>query len=402
MTEERQRISLVEYGSTVETLTQRDINEILAIGGGAVEIAPTSETGRYRLKAGSKVGAIATSRFEVLIRPKIPIENVFLLLEPARVPIDLRSELIGFGKHEELTPAFAGFFARMLEHTLIRGMRRDYVVREESLVGMRGRIRMERQMRSPVLTAMECRFDEHSIDTPHNRLLKAAALRLVRLPGIGEANRDSLRHLLMWFGEVGDNLPPPRVVLRRGFNRLDAYYEPAVRLACMIIDSTSLDHGLGEITANTFLVDMNRTFEAFLEVRLGAALQGRLKVRGQFSTYLDADRQVRMKPDLIFFRNELPVYVGDAKYKVINDINGVDSDLYQLLAYTTALGLPEGVLIYAQSDEMIPPAEVRVSKAGKSLHVRRIDLLGNAAAIRRSVDELASWIASRANVVASA
>ena len=46
-----------------------------------------------------------------------------------------------------------------------------------------------------------------------------------------------------------------------------------------------------------------------------------------------------------------------------------------------ALGLPEGVLVYAQSDEMIPPAEVRVARAGKCLHVRRIDLLGNAAGI---------------------
>jgi 5-methylcytosine-specific restriction enzyme subunit McrC len=108
-----------------------------------------------------------------------------------------------------------------------------------------------------------------------------------------------------------------------------------------------------------------------------------------------------MKPDLLFLRNEQPVYVGDAKYKVIGDITGVDSDLYQLLAYTTALGLPEGVLIYAQSDEAITPAVVQVSKVGKRLHIRRIDLRGNAAAIRWAVDELAAWIASRSATGAS-
>lgn len=395
MTEERRSIPLVEYGSTVETLSQRDVRELLAIGGGAIELAPTSEPSRYRLKAGSKVGAIATSRLDVLIRPKIPIENVFLLLEPARVPIDLRSEVIGFGQYEELTPAFAAFFARMLEHTLIRGMRRDYVVMEESLVAVRGRLQMERQMRSPVLTPAHCRFDEHSIDTPHNRVLKAAANRLVRLPGIGVQNRNTLRHLLMWFGEVGDHPPAPRAVLRRGFTRLDAYYEPAVRLACMILDGASLDHGLGDVTANTFLIDMNRAFEAFLEVRLAASLRGTLTVRGQVATHLDADRQVRMRPDLLFLRNETAAYVGDAKYKVTSDITGVDSDLYQLLAYTTALGLSEGVLIYAQSDEAVTPAAVQVSKAGKRLQIRRIDLRGNPATIRRAVEELASWIASR-------
>lgn len=139
--------------------------------------------------------------------------------------------MIGFGQYEELTPAFAKFFSRTLEHTLIRGMRRDYVVMEESLVAVRGRLCLEHQMRSPVLTPTHCRFDEHSSDTPHNRVLKAAANRLLGLPGVGEQNRDTLRHLLMWFGEVGDHPPPPRAVLRRGFTRLDAYYEPAVRLA---------------------------------------------------------------------------------------------------------------------------------------------------------------------------
>lgn len=124
-------------------------------------------------------------------------------------------------------------------------------------------------------------------------------------------------------------------------------------------------------------------------------------MRGQVATHLDADRRVRMKPDLLFLRNETAAYVGDAKYKVTSDITGVDSDLYQLLAYTTALGLSEGVLIYAQSDEAVTPAAVQVSKAGKRLQIRRIDLRGNPATIRRAVEELASWIASRVAIGAN-
>lgn len=392
---DRDQVTLFEYGWEDRELSQTDIKELIDFGGDALTITPTGNPGQFRLRANSMIGTIVTSRLEVLINPKIPVENVFLLLEPARVPIDLRAELVGFGSYPEITSAFAAFFARLLEHTLARGMRRDYVAIEDELVSLRGRVAIEQLARRPVPTPLPCRFDEYSIDTPHHRILKAATLRLARLPGIGDRNRDALRHLLMWFGDVDDRVPPTSQVLRRGFSRLERHYEPAVRLACLLLDGGSLMHSFGSTSAGAFLVDMNKAFEAFLEVRLGAALRGTLEVRGQAATFLDADRRVRMKPDLMFDRGPATVYVGDAKYKVTKDINGVDSDLYQLLAYTTALDLPEGVLIYAQADQVIPAQEINVVRAGKRLHVHRVDLSGDARAIRASVDALASWIADR-------
>ena len=42
------------------------------------------------------------------------------------------------------------------------------------------------------------------------------------------------------------------------------------------------------------------------------------------------------------------LFVGDAKYKNLADRSAPNADLYQLLAYATALDLPGGTLIYAQ------------------------------------------------------
>lgn len=139
--------------------------------------------------------------------------------------------MIGFGQYEELTPAFAKFFSRTLEHTLIRGMRRDYVVMEESLVAVRGRLCLERQMRSPVLTPPTAGSTSTSATPRTTASSKQQRTDCWGSQAWGEQNRDALRHLFMWFGEVGDHPPPPRAVLRRGFTRLDTYYEPAVRLA---------------------------------------------------------------------------------------------------------------------------------------------------------------------------
>jgi 5-methylcytosine-specific restriction enzyme subunit McrC len=53
--------------------------------------------------------------------------------------------------------------------------------------------------------------------------------------------------------------------------------------------------------------------------------------------------QVRMKPDLEFRRQGTTAYVGDIKYKLTADARARNADYYQLLAYTTAMDLPEGV-----------------------------------------------------------
>ena len=74
---------------------------------------------------------------------------------------------------------------------------------------------------------------------------------------------------------------------------------------------------------------------------------------------------------------------GDAKYKRI-DIKAIpNADLYQILAYATALDLPGGLLVYAKGEA--EPVEYAVRHCGKRMEVATIDLAGSIEAIRSSV-----------------
>lgn len=67
--------------------------------------------------------------------------------------------------------------------------------------------------------------------------------------------------------------------------------------------------------------------------------------------------------------------MGDAKYKNLTDNRSVPgADLYQLLAYATALNLPGGLLIYAQGEADTWP--YRVKYTSKRLEVMALDLSG--------------------------
>ena len=180
------------------------------------------------------------------------------------------------------------------------------------------------------------------------------------------------------------------------------------------------------------MLDMNQLFEDFVTARLQRALCGRLDVRAQTRPYLDDERQVQIKPDLTFRHRGETVGVADLKYKLAEADTSTTGpagplarhgDYYQLLAYTTALNLSEGTLIYCAdvdrdgSDELDDSAEservgsaadeaascddavatlakstVTVRHAGTRLHAVAIDLSGSPSDIDAQIFALAGHL----------
>jgi 5-methylcytosine-specific restriction enzyme subunit McrC len=139
---------------------------------------------------------------------------------------------------------------------------------------------------------------------------------------------------------------------------------------------------------------MNLLFQRFVTDRLRRALRGRLQVVAEPDVRLGTKRQVAMAPDLVFARRDACVFVGDTKYKLAETGAGRSSDYYQMLAYTTALDLPAGVLIYCQSSGEAPQKEVIVRHAGQALLTYPLDLSGPTEVLEGSLVALADWIAS--------
>jgi 5-methylcytosine-specific restriction enzyme subunit McrC len=107
---------------------------------------------------------------------------------------------------------------------------------------------------------------------------------------------------------------------------------------------------------------------------------------------LDTGTSVPMRPDLEFRNGGVPVLVGDVKYKLTGDALGRNPDYYQLLAYATALGLADGLLIYCQADSGRPQRTVTVRRAGIRLHTYALDLTGSPGDIDSATRELAAWV----------
>jgi 5-methylcytosine-specific restriction enzyme subunit McrC len=389
---------LAEYESATIGLTDPQARRLAATG--VVTVAPVAGPGQWQVTAQDRVGTLVVDDLRLLIRPKIRPENLFLLLEVGLPDKAWGREAFDYASTADLLPSVVAFFARTVETTLGRGVLRSYREHHDRLVALRGRIDLPAQItRSGVAAPLSCRYDDYTPDVAENRYLRAAVRLALRVPQVPAQDRRRLMQQLVALEDVADTIVLPDHLDHITITRLNAHYEPALRLARLLLDNLTLVDQRGGATASSFMVEMNKLFERFVTARLRRALRGRLEVRAEPPVNLAHGGQVRMKPDLEFRRRGVTTYVGDIKYKLTADARARNADYYQLLAYTTAMDLPEGVLIYCLADGGRPDRSVTVRHAGKVLHTRAIDLTGPTTAVAGELEALADWIVMHAHPV---
>ncbi|WP_245804937.1 McrC family protein [Amycolatopsis australiensis] len=347
---------------------------------GLVEAAPDPETpGRWRVRAKGLVGVAAVQvpggrAITVRIQPKLPVARLLFLLDYSRSPKGWRDEAVEVAEESELLPAFARLFARQSEHALRQGLLKGYVAVEETALVMRGRLRFAEQVRRHHgrLVPVEIDHDDYTTETAENRLLRSACEALLRLP----LSTDVRGRLLRLRANLIDVSPVPRGAVLPTWrpSRLNARYHHALRLAELVLRNASVEHRAGNVTVHGFTFDMARVFENFLTAALREALTGHSgRSVQQARHHLDEDRAIRMIPDFVHYADDgTPLAVADAKYKAEKPEGFPDADLYQMLAYCTALNLPEGHLVYAKGNA--PHASHRVRNVGITIHQHVLDL----------------------------
>jgi 5-methylcytosine-specific restriction enzyme subunit McrC len=400
----RRRIVLGEYETQTVVLSPAAARDLVRLAGGRVVLTPAPDSGAWFLTATQHVGTIVLPEIELLVRPKIPIENLFVLLDVGLPDDAWRAESYAYAADPNLLPILAAFFARTLERTVATGLLRAYRSQAERLVSIRGRIDFTAQLRQPGLPSpVACRFDEYTADIEENRYLKAAVRRLLRVPGVRPATRRALSRELVRFEEVADEHVDVDLADRLVLTRLNRHYRPALRLARLVLGNVGLLDRPGETGASSFLLDMNDLFQRFVGDRLARYLGDRLEVSEEPVHHLGVGAMVAMQPDLVFRATGGPmVYVGDAKYKLTSSGLGRSGDYYQLLAYTTALRLAEGVLVYCQVDGDAPPRQVEVRHTGVRLCTYPLHLAGPPADVEQALGDLAEWIIGRVGAEQSA
>ena len=114
----------------------------------------------------------------------------------------------------------------------------------------------------------------------------------------------------------------------------------------LFLEGASLSEESGPFDFQTFLIDMNKLFEAFVTQVLRELAGRRVTVDVQVPLYLGHEQKVLVRPDILVSRGEAVELVADCKYKRLEPSEFKNHDLYQMLAYCTATQVQRGLLIY--------------------------------------------------------
>jgi 5-methylcytosine-specific restriction enzyme subunit McrC len=390
---ERRLLSLQEYerrAAVALSTVERDA----LIQLGCLTLTPTVEQdGYYDITAGSQIGALVLPTLDVLIRPKLPIQRVLFLLSSALDPKTWREPWFTYAPERSLVEAIIYGFIAQVRRAVHRGVLQGYRTEETAILTVRGRIRLDDQIRRHYgrVPPIEVRYDEYTDDIEENRLLKAALTRLGRLNLRSETISLALRSWKSLFANVAAIEYDPRHLPEIVYTRLNEHYRPALTLAKLILRSTSYDLHHGRISSSSFLVDMNDVFENFVVVALREAL--RLSERefpqgaASRSLYLDYGRRIKLEPDVSWWEGPTCRFVGDVKYKRLAVSGVLHPDVYQLLAYSIATNLPGGLLIYAAGEG--EAAQHHIVYLDKKLEITTLDLSGEPPSILEQIDQIA-------------
>jgi len=320
----------------------------------------------------NRVGAVAVGGHEIVVQPKAPFSSVLFMLGYAADPGFRPDEVDGTG--DDLFPAVAETYARLMDRALGRGVLQGYRRLDETAVAIRGRIRFSDQMsrRAGQLLPVELSVDDYTVDIAENQLLRAAARLLLTLPRLTKEARRRLVHLESRLVDAslvrpGAGLPSWQPT------RLNERYQPAVRFAELILARVAPSTTAGGEAVASFVVNMAEAFEGFVTAALTesfAAVSTGVSV-GQYPTHLDCERKQPIRPDFVHLVGGVPAVVVDAKYK-IGSLRV--EDLYQMLAYCTVLGLDKGTLIYVADTATLPGQRTSIALSTVVVQSVRVDV----------------------------
>lgn len=374
-------------------LSSADVRYLLERHSHHLHLAPTGRRRIYQLTPAGHVGVIAAPDTRLVLRPKIPLQSLFFLLDPTAaimLPSDETMPVPG----SEAINFLAGRLAQLLEERAAAGLHHGYAERAESGPFLQGRLDVAAQMRDPAgrRDQLHCSFEEFTADVPCNQLPKETAVHLLRSPLLSDGVRSALRRALAPFEAVGPTTLAPEAFTRAAADRLTESYRPLLQLCWLLVEGLGPGEEVGGVHCPTFLLDMERIFERHVTAAVVRGFADRRRysvaVQPQFRI-VPADRThagVGVQPDVVVSRDGEPWQVVDAKWKRLDRNPLITEDFYQVLAYCTALGVHRATLVYPGKRDR--RWTYRLERAGVRVDVRTLRVVGDRSECAAAVEQL--------------
>jgi 5-methylcytosine-specific restriction enzyme subunit McrC len=240
-----------------------------------------------------------------------------------------------------LLEIFISMFLEELSKLIQKGIKSDYITKEENLKFLKGKLLIGQQIKHNTIhrERFYVEYQEFLSDRVENRLIKTT-LEYLYKKSKSNKNQQRIREFLFVFDEIEISHNIKTDFSKVKLNRQMKDYEQVLLWCNTFLFENSFSPYKGTDIAFALLFDMNLLFESYV--------YDYLKINGNFKeitaqdkthhlAYLDGKTaKFQLKPDIVINSGEI---IADTKWKLLSEDKthqGISQgDMYQLYAYGT-------------------------------------------------------------------
>jgi len=254
-----------------------------------------------------------------------------------------------------LLEIFICMFLDEMDKLIKRGIKSDYISKEENLKFLKGKLKLNEQIKKNFIHKERffVEYDEFLSDRIENRLIKTTLKFLYKLSKLNK-NQQRIRKFLFVFDKVGISYNIKNDFKKVNLNRQMKDYEKVLLWSEIFLMGNSFTSYRGDNVAIALLFDMNLLFESYVGDYLKKCDDFEVSLQDKGKYLVESHKKFALKPD-IFIKNKN--IIADTKWKILSEEksnNGISqADMYQLYAYGKKYHCNELYLIYPKDEENI-------------------------------------------------
>ena len=336
----------------------------------------------------------------------IKIQNIYYMLAYAFQTLSEHEyKNVATENFNNVAELCAAILSKGVSLQIKRGLVREYISKTDTLSGICGKINITDSVKTQAMLRkqMVCTYDEFSVNTYMNRIIKTTLLKLLNAD-INKSRKKELKKILMLLSEV-EEIDIQTINWKQQYDRNNQSYRMLVSVCYLVLKGLIQTTSHGTVRLMDFVDDqrMCRLYEKFILEYYRTEFPVIKAAASQIKWVLDDDYDAMLP----IMRSDITLSCGnkfliiDAKYyghttQVQYDKHTLHSgNLYQIFTYVKnkeeeLKDIPHevsGMLLYAKTDEdILSNNEYKMS--GNKISVKTLDLTGNFDSIKQQLNKI--------------
>lgn len=237
-----------------------------------------------------------------------------------------------------LLEIFITMFLEELSKLIQKGIKSDYITKEENLKFLKGKLQINQQIKINYIhkERFYVEFQEFLSNRIENKLIKTT-LEFLYKKSKANKNQQRIREFLFVFDEIEISHNIKSDFSKIKSNRQMKDYEQILLWCRTFLLENSFSPYKGSDIAFALLFDMNLLFESYVGYYLKKkGLNVSLQDKGKY--LVEEPSKFALRPDIVINKvdEEDELLIADTKWKIIKDEKDISQqDMYQLYAYGT-------------------------------------------------------------------